>query len=423
VAIVGAGLSGLCLAQSLVRDGFDVEVYECDPSPDARRQGYRITADEHGIGALRSCLPPHLFELFLATASASSTTGVGYFRFTNRELGEVFKLTFKADPSVTDLRVPRQVDRQTLRTILLSGLAGRVHYGRAAARAESTSDGARVFFTDGSSSHASLVVGADGVYSVLREQLLPNCMPIDTGYMGLYGRSLLFEDDRSLVPKALENSGVLAIGTPGRAFFFTTMRFHEPPSRAFARLAPDQHSPIREDYVMWAVLFPREELPPDVHTRSADALHRLAVEAARDFHPVLRRLVERADVDYTTPVTLSAAKRPITWPVSRVTLMGDAVHVMPPFGAHGGNTALRDAALLGGKIRDAVTRRESLDQAIRAYQEEMITYAFPEVEASKRMMRRSTIKNPVLRWAMLRAIPWLRSVTGTPPLMGAASEP
>src|SRR5262245_56803572 len=104
VAMAGAGLSGLCLAQSLLRDGFDVEVYEGDPSPDARRQGYRITVDAQGVEALRRCLPPHLFELFLATGSP--TAGVGYFRFTNRELGEVFRLTFKADPSGTDLSVP-----------------------------------------------------------------------------------------------------------------------------------------------------------------------------------------------------------------------------------------------------------------------------------------------------------------------------
>jgi phytoene dehydrogenase-like protein len=80
VAIVGAGLSGLCLAQSLFRAGFDVQVYERDPSPDARRQGYRITVHGHGIAALQRCLPRHLFELFLATVSP--TKAVGYFRFT-----------------------------------------------------------------------------------------------------------------------------------------------------------------------------------------------------------------------------------------------------------------------------------------------------------------------------------------------------
>jgi NAD(P)-binding Rossmann-like domain len=75
VAIVGAGLSGLCLAQSLLRAGFDVQVYERDPSPDARRKGYRITVHEHGIAALQRCLPPHLFELFLATVSPPGQGG------------------------------------------------------------------------------------------------------------------------------------------------------------------------------------------------------------------------------------------------------------------------------------------------------------------------------------------------------------
>lgn len=91
--------------------------------------------------------------------------------------------------------------------------------------------------------------------------------------------------------------------------------------------------------------------------------------------------------------------------------MGDAVHVMPPFGAHGGNTALRDAALLSEKLQASVQRQEPLEQAIGAYQEEMLAYAFQEVEASKAMMRRFAADNPLLRWVMLRAIPSLRSLT------------
>jgi len=39
VAIAGAGLSGLCLAQYLMRAGIDVHVYERDLSPFVRKQG------------------------------------------------------------------------------------------------------------------------------------------------------------------------------------------------------------------------------------------------------------------------------------------------------------------------------------------------------------------------------------------------
>lgn len=141
-------------------------------------------------------------------------------------------------------------------------------------------------------------------------------------------------------------------------------------------------------------------------------MHRFASEGASDFHPVLRQLVARAEIDYTLAVQLSAAPRPTTWPASRVTLMGDAVHVMPPFGAHGGNTALRDAALLAEKLQEAVACGEAVEHAIGAYQEEMVAYAFREVEASQQMMRRFTGQNPLIRWVMLRATPWLRSLTG-----------
>src|SRR5205823_3509056 len=133
--------------------------------------------------------------------------------------------------------------------------------------------------------------------------------------------------------------------------------------------------------LMWAVGFPMDTLPNDAWQLPPDALHRLALDGCRDFHPVLRSFVEEADVDYTILTALSVATRPKHWPASRVTLLGDAVHAMPPTGAHGANTALRDAALLAGKLQTAVGADTSVEEAITSYQREMLTYAFKEVES------------------------------------------
>jgi 2-polyprenyl-6-methoxyphenol hydroxylase-like FAD-dependent oxidoreductase len=203
VAVAGGGLGGLCLAQSLAQAGIDVQVYERDPEPFARRQGYRITVDRYGRAALQQCLPARLSELAAAVAGAPG----GYFRFTNKDLRDAFKLTFKADPAGGG-----QMDRQTLRAILLIGLEDRVHYGRHATGVTEGPDAATLHFADGTSVTASVVVGADGSSSLLRAQVLPDHEPADTGSMALYGRTPLVVGGRPLMPPALGKSGVLAIG-------------------------------------------------------------------------------------------------------------------------------------------------------------------------------------------------------------------
>lgn len=414
IAIAGGGLAGLCLAQSLLRAGIDAQVYERDPSPHARRQGYRITVDQHGTAALKSCLPLKLFEAVLASASAHGE--VGYFRFTNQHLGEIFKLTFAHAPNKIHQKIIGQVDRAILRSIMLSGLEDRVHYGKEVRRVETMQDGAVLCFLDGTFVRASMVVGADGTHSALRTQLLPDCPIIDTGGRGIYGKTPLMKNKDQLVPSSLENSGVWSMGdAPGRGFFFTTMRFNEPPRNVFAQLVPNQEPPITDDYVMWGILLPNQDCPANVQELGPDALYDIALDAVRGYHPVLQRFVQRADADYTLATSLFAATRPKAWPASRATLIGDAVHVMPPTGAHGGNTALRDAALLAEKLEKATVNDEPLQKAIAAYQSEMIEYSFKEVDASRKLLACSNMKNPLVRFAMLRAIPWLRSVTNVSP--------
>jgi 2-polyprenyl-6-methoxyphenol hydroxylase-like FAD-dependent oxidoreductase len=68
VLISGAGLGGLCLAQTLRRHDVDVDVFERDKSPWDRPQGYRLHIDSDGVNALYQSLTPELYKLFDATS-------------------------------------------------------------------------------------------------------------------------------------------------------------------------------------------------------------------------------------------------------------------------------------------------------------------------------------------------------------------
>ncbi|MFB9447047.1 FAD-dependent monooxygenase [Dactylosporangium vinaceum] len=370
VAVAGAGLAGLCLAQRLRRDGVDVHVFERDPGPFGRRQGYRITVDGDGLAALRASLPAHLFERAVAVAGAPG----GYFRFTDSRLRDAFKLTF----APTD-ESGRQMDRQVLRAILLTGLEGRVHYGREAVGVSPDGERVAVRCADGSTVEAALVVAADGVGSALRSSIAPGTEPLDTAAAGIYGRTPLAKAD---LPAALDKSGVLALGDrPGRAVFFTAMRFGEPQPEG--------------DYVMWGVVVPAGESDRD------------PAGLVEGFHPLIRRLVDNADPDATVRTRFAVGRRPTAWPLPRATVIGDAIHAMPPFGAHGGNTALRDAALLGGLLTDG----RPVEEALADYQQQMVSYAFKAVDTAEAMMRRLTSGGRLAHLVLTRVLPRLHRVT------------
>lgn len=393
VAIAGAGLSGLCLAQRLVRAGVDVQVYERDAGPFVRRQGYRITVDSDGLAALRESLPTRLFDLAVATGGDPG----GVFRFTNSRLRDAFTLTFEATPDGG-----RQIDRQVLRAILLVGLEDRVHYGKAATTVEPDGDTLALSFADGTTTSASVVVGADGISSALRARIMPGAEPADSGMSGIYGRTPLVP---GMLPDALGDSGVLAIGDePGRAFFFTTMRFGQRPAEAFDRLAPGHPVPPGDDYVMWGMVLRTDE------SRRGEPRAQ-ARELAAAFHPLVGELIDAADEEATIMSTFAVGRRPEAWALPTATMMGDAVHAMPPFGAHGGNTALRDAAVLGRRLVDAYTNGGSVESAIRAYQDEMEPYAFRAVDTAAGMMRRLTGSGRLPRWVLTRVLPRLHRVT------------
>jgi 2-polyprenyl-6-methoxyphenol hydroxylase-like FAD-dependent oxidoreductase len=382
VAIVGAGIGGLCLAQGLRRRGIDVRIYERDAALDSRGQGYRLHLDAGP--ALHACLPPDLYELCVATCGRPSTR-MTVIRGNLRVL-KSFELGAPADPTDPDT-LNTSVNRHTLREILAARLDDALEFGRACTGFEQEPDSVRLTFADGSSERADLLVAADGVNSPIRRHYLPHAEVLDTGTVCLYGRTPLTERTRSLIPDYLWH-GFTAVAGPRVGMAAGVLEFREPPEHAAARIAPDVKLSAVPGYLMWALTARARRFagPLDGANQSTDpvALHAVAVDTIRRWHRDLRGLVEAASVEETTLTRIRTAVPIGAWPASRVTLLGDAIHAMSPSRGSGANTALRDAALLTQEIDAAARGRKPLIQAVEDYERAMVDYGFAAVRAASK---------------------------------------
>jgi 2-polyprenyl-6-methoxyphenol hydroxylase-like FAD-dependent oxidoreductase len=279
----------------------------------------------------------------------------------------------------------------TLRQVLLAGLEKVVHFDKEFVRYEQLGDGGQVtaYFADGTSATADLLVGADGARSRVRQQLLPNAGSIDTPAIGVGGKLPLTADTQSWLPPRLTASKNMIL--PRRDFLFTAVfRRREHPDELARRIdgqlrtvGLDTEVLLREaadnDYLMWAFVAHRRSYPADMAALHGTALLDLVQQRMTNWHPGLRRLVGESDPGTVQHFDFAAAARVRPWPATNVTLLGDAIHYMPPVGGMGGNAALQDASRLCQALVAADRGQQPLATAIGAYQAEMISRGFATV--------------------------------------------
>ena len=313
IAVVGGGIGGLTLALALRQRGLPAEVFE--QAPQLTEAGAAVALSANSTRELR--------RLGVLDEIAAVSTEPSELIFRSWQDGR----RIAAYPVHKDLPYQERygapyfgVHRADLQRILSGALGGAgLHLGRRLVKLVEQGDTIGLEFANGDVHHADLVIGADGVRSVVRDW-------VAGGEGTVYSGTSAF---RGIVPAALLPS----LPDPQAIQFW---------------MGPDAHllhyaiGGAGQDVNYFAVVEGPQTWPQQGST--ADLEPGEALAAFKGWHPAVTEMI--GSTPHKLRWGLFVAPHLLRWNRGRVVLLGDSAHAMAPHHGQGANTTIEDAITL-----------------------------------------------------------------------------
>lgn len=367
VLICGGGIGGLTAAAALQQEGIPVRVFE--QAPELREVGAGVSLWPNAMRALS------LLGLFRAVLGEH--VPIERILVQRRDGRVLLRLTDAGgyqEPGIC-------VHRAYLQRVLAERVPpDRLNLGRRLVDFQSDGASVTAVFQDGSRARGPLLIGSDGIHSIVRARLHGAAPARYRGYE-IWRAMSEFDLPHHLLGQSTEwwgpgrRFGVLP-GEPGRVFWYATH------TTASGATSDDGIHDYGEDRARLRTLF-------------------------ADWPPVVRQLIDAPGGSDLVRTRAHDRWVPPTWGAGPVTLLGDAAHAMTPNMGQGACTAIEDAVVLAR----CLARHGLTSEALRRYEEARAPRTRWMVRQSRRIGRLGQLTNPLLvaiRDALMRRIPeWL----------------
>jgi salicylate hydroxylase len=312
VAIIGGGIGGLNAARALCRRGIEVAIYEA--APELREIGAGVALGPNAMKALRS--------LGLEDDVRGIAGRWDWAVTRNWKTGRAISRTSRDQQAVLFGAAGATAHRADLLDVLAQSLPSDiVTLGARCTEVEPDGQVAVARFEDGSEVEADVIIGADGIHSVVRASLFGPDAPRFTGKICY--RSVVPVDAVPGGPPPAEN--VQWLGPHGTIVLY----------------------PVRRDELINVVCHYDDEAYR--HESWVTRCERDEVlERYRGWHESLLRIFSAGEVWYKWALY---DRDPVPqWTRGRVTILGDAAHPMLPYLGQGACQAIEDGVVLATAI-------------------------------------------------------------------------
>lgn len=369
--IIGGGIGGLCAAIALRQAGIDATVYE--KVTKMHEVGAGLTLWANAVRALQK----------LGLTGALEAIGTPYTRATIYSWdGEILSET-PVDALLKKFKVASiGVHRADLQAILLSILGdGVVQLGAQCTGFTQQKTGVCAYFADGKEAWGDVLIGADGIHSVIRSQLFGLAEPRYAGYTAW----------RAVTPFQVAQIGhAFETWGNGKRFGFV---------------------PLNQGRVYW---FATRNMPQG-RGDGTMGRKREVLDLFRGWHEPIEALIQATEESSILHNDIYDQKPLHHCGEGRITLLGDAAHPMTPNMGQGACQAIEDAFVLAACLRNA----RNMEAALLAYEKERIKRTAAIVRRSRTIgwvaqwenPLACSIRNEILKRtpsdAMLKQLEWV----------------
>ena len=359
ILIVGGGIGGMTATACLLQAGFDVDLFEQAPRLGEVGAGIQLSANPMRV----------LRHLGLVEELEAAGVRPASYQFKMFDSGEVLQEIPLGDGYRERHGVPYL---SVHRADLLDALIGAVRALKADAVTlnaklvdfSENAEGVTLRFQDGNEAHGDVLVGADGIRSIVRERILGQTA---VHYTGDQSWRILVPAER-LASEMRPDTVNICVGPGKHGVFY----------------------PIRRDGLVNMVGCVEYE----TWDEESWTARRPWTELKADFEgwfDVVQAIIDGADRDQCYRWAMNDRLPVGNWRKGRTTLLGDAAHPTLPYMAQGGAMAIEDGAVFAR----ACQQEKDIGQALELYQQnrlERTARVVTESGANRRMFHLPSVE-------------------------------